>query len=164
MAGRSLAFKTVFVCGLQRPRVWASTSSLGACGAWCRRLHLLHVGHHGPQGAERRPVHLLHFGHLGAKALTRDSSGHGTWRLGTLGPARQVQWPRRVAPGNARPRAALPVATARGVWKSAALRSNSSGHGAWRLETPGDTWTRVVHALLYGLASGYFSVSDVQSP
>ena len=148
LAGRSLVFNTVSVCGLQRPRIWAFTSSLGACGAWGRRLHLLHVGHRGPQGAERRPVHLLHFGHLGAKALTRDSSGHGTWRLETLGPARQVQWPRRVAFGNARPCAAIPVATARGVWKSAALRRNSSGHGALRLEERGSAqqfqWPRRV--------------------
>ena len=73
----AVLFLTVLVCGLQRPRIWASTSSLEACGAWCRRLHLLHLGHRGPQGAARRPVHLQHLGHLGAKAMTRDSNGYG---------------------------------------------------------------------------------------
>ena len=122
--------------------------------------------------------------------LRKDYSGHGAWRLVTLGPAWQIQWlrrvasgnarsfaaipaatargvgklglaqqfqwPRRVASGSARPCAAVPVTTARGVWKSATLRSNSSGHGAWRLESPGDAWTRVEQALLYGLASWCF--------
>ena len=122
--------------------------------------------------------------------LRKGSSGHGAWRLVTLGPAWQIQWlrrvasgnarsfaaipaatargvgklghaqqfqwPRRVASGSARPCAAVPVTTARGVWKSATLRSNSSGHGAWRLESPGDAWTRVEQALLYGLASWCF--------
>ena len=45
------------------------------------------------------------------------SSGHGAWRLETLGLAQQFQWPRRVASGKARLCAAIPVATARGVWK-----------------------------------------------
>ena len=42
-----------------------------------------------------------------------------------------------MASGKALPCAAIPVATARGVWKRSALRSSSSDHGASRLEKRG---------------------------